>query len=304
MADSNNSNLVRLRKKLGRIRRRLRKDIEAHRQKQKRKLVKMGLPPVIASITTYPKRVDAVKESIATIAKQTVKPDITLLWLCEEEFVAEGTTKADVERSFSGIPVTLRWVPQGKNMKSFNKYLWIMQENPDAILITFDDDLLYRETLIEELLVQHKAHPNCMISARSHLTRHDGEGRVLSYNKWEIEQKRFFNTPLHSLFVNDGCGALYPPGAFAPSFFDTEVIKRVCEYNDDIWLNLYLWNNHIPKVALPDPKKLWHVEGTQEDCLWTINQTRNNLYLQNAFAEYPDLEEKIIGYIDSESSLS
>ena len=48
-------------------------------------------PLIIASLTTFPQRINIVSETIKTILAQSIKPDKVILWLAEEQFPQKET---------------------------------------------------------------------------------------------------------------------------------------------------------------------------------------------------------------------
>lgn len=262
---------------------------------------KLGLPRVIISLTTYPGRIEAVRKVLINLHWQTVLPDEIAVWLDADEFEQAGVPQKDVEAQLKvSRRVRVYWITGG--LKSFNKYYWILQRKPKSIVITVDDDLLYRWEMVEDLLATHRTYPHAFISQRSHFPRLDESGEFLPYKQWEFCQQRIIEKPTLAVFTNDGAGALYPPRAFDKDFFDRDAFMKLCPRNDDIWLNVYLLRKRIEKVVLPFPK-LDYIPGTQETGLWKQNQGgTNDEYLANLFEAYPDAKQTLLDAVNSVNS--
>ena len=78
-----------------------------------------------------------------------MKPDKILLWLAEEQFpgreadLPNNLVKDAVEDKFE-----LRWCD---DIGSHKKYFYAMQEFPDDIIVTVDDDMYYDTDMIRRL---------------------------------------------------------------------------------------------------------------------------------------------------------
>ena len=75
--------------------------------------------------------------------------------------------------------VEVRWVDD--DLKPHKKYFWALQEFPDDYVITTDDDLLYRNTMIGDLLAAHEAHPHAVAAVRTHLIMFNEDGSRTNY---------------------------------------------------------------------------------------------------------------------------
>ena len=94
--------------------------------------------------------------AIQTILNQTRRPDLTVLYLATEEFPRK---EDDLPRELLALRsdrFEIRWT---KNIRSYKKLIPALKDFPDDIIVTFDDDLIYPNVLIERLLVGYKEHP-------------------------------------------------------------------------------------------------------------------------------------------------
>ena len=90
---------------------------------------------IIASLTSYPARINVVPYVIASLLNQTVKPDKIILWLAETQFPDKKLPPLFDEVRACGVEV--RFCPE--DLGPHKKYFYAMQEYPDHIIITFDD---------------------------------------------------------------------------------------------------------------------------------------------------------------------
>lgn len=197
---------------------------------------------VILSMTTYPKRMETLPIVIESLLRQTVKPTKFQLWLAEEQYPDKDTLLRDMKYYIErGLEIKFC-----DDLKSHKKYYYAMKDNPDAIVITVDDDIIYPETMIEKLLKTYQKYPECIVTCRAHQMKID-ENSVLPYNNWNYRAIGCVGPDLY-LCATGGAGCLYPPNLLPKEVFNKEVFKEICFYADDLWLKCMEQINHIPTV--------------------------------------------------------
>ncbi len=229
---------------------------------------------IIVSLTSYPERIEYVSKVVENIFSQTLKPDRILLWLSKEQFpngaadLPAGLTQLEEGGTFS-----IKWC--GKNLRSHKKYLYTMQEYPDDIIITVDDDLEYPATMIESLYHSYIAFPDCVSAMRVHvITLDEINKNVLGYSKWIKQFDRDIFLPSKQFFATTGAGCLFPPGILDRNAFNEEKILELCPYADDIWLNLMLLSKGIKTVCAVRNFYL-HYSAPQNNSLFEVNVGQN-----------------------------
>ncbi|ONI38076.1 hypothetical protein AN396_11690 [Candidatus Epulonipiscium fishelsonii] len=250
---------------------------------------------VITSLTSFPSRIDKVHLAIKTLLTQTVKPDKIILWLATDEFPEK---EKNLPRSLLILKqkgLSIQFVEN--NIRSHKKYYFAMQEYPEAIIITADDDLLYSNKLVEYLLKSYIKYPYAISALRNHRMKVNAEGFPLKYNIWEKEVT-LYKKPSLLLFPTTGAGVLYPPRCLHKEVFNLENIKNLCPYADDIWLKVMAILNNTPTVVAHIQTKLNVVEGIDEDTsLAKINvlNSQNDVQLKSVMKIY----NHFFGYSDT-----
>lgn len=185
---------------------------------------------IIVSLTSYPARFSCIHLALKSIMLQTVKPDKIIVWL-DENVTREQLTKEMIELEQYGIEY--RNMPG--DLKPHKKYLHAMQEFPEDIIITVDDDLIYAADVIESLMKTHEKYPDAVCARRVHKMTTDANGNIASYNDWKGEYMQS-QTPSHDLVATGVGGVLYPPHCLDSRAFDTDLIQKLSLKADDIWL--------------------------------------------------------------------
>lgn len=185
-------------------------------------------PRVIVSLTSFPRRLTTLHLVIEGLLRQTVRPDKIVLYLTASQV-------PDVEKlprkllALRERGLEIRLCPD--EIRSHTKYFYAMQEFPDDIVITVDDDLFYRSDLIEELLRNHRAHPGHIIANWVKRINLDTD----QYRWWpDVTDKPQSS---HRFLLLGVSGVLYPPHSLPADTFDAENIKRLSLTADDVWLS-------------------------------------------------------------------
>ena len=161
-----------------------------------------------------------------------------------------------------------------------------MQENPDAVVVTIDDDVLYPPHMLYELYRSYLQYPDCVSAARGDLIMVTDERKLLPYNSWLQSLDSGKHIPsMHILAI--GCaGILYPPGLLKKEFFNKEAIMETCLFADDLWLKFMEVMCDVPTVISGVSLNLQYVPDSQgENALWRTNvtQQQNDVWLANIF---------------------
>lgn len=254
---------------------------------------------IIISLTSYPKRIMHTPTAIASMMCQTMKPDKIVLYLAKEDFPDRKLPRIYQKIKENGVEIRFR-----DNLRVHMKYYYAFKEFPDDLVITIDDDILYNRDLIEKLYQSYLKEPDEVHAAYVDRLTFDDEAHLLPYGEWNY---RFINKDKkssHQYMALGVGGVLYSPRKFCSEVFNTEMIKKLCPTNDDIWLKFMevLSGIKVRNVAM---KKTGAVlRDTQRNlALGLINMTegRNDVQLRE-MAEYynhrlgEDTLEEIMAY--------
>lgn len=246
---------------------------------------------IIASLTTYPDRINTVFLTIKTLFLQTYKPDRIILWLAESQFPDKKLPNSLEDLVKYGLEIRFC-----DDYKSHKKYLCALQEqNEDEIIITFDDDIIYDLRTIAKVYKCHLLHPECIVV---HMSRYVKviNGEIQSYKMWKpnIEKGRipsFRNSPL------TGSGCLYPYLRFNQALFDFDLIKQYALGTDDLWIYFLSVLSNIKIVSPHNQAKSFSlVSGSQITSLYELNGCAggNDNSIKNLQDYFPQVVEKII----------
>lgn len=237
--------------------------------------------PIIVSMTSYDKRFSTLNICIKSLLRQTYKPDRIILYLAEKD--RRALTKEIISLKKFGLEI----IYVDEDLRPHKKYYYAMKDNPDAIVITVDDDCIYSPKLIEYLIKTNKIFPNAITAARARKIEADKNG-FLAYNKWNLAT--ISNKPSDQLIATGVGGVLYPPHLLDPNLLlNKSEIKKYIQV-DDLWLKTVEILNHVPTVVCDkriDEKRI-EIPSAQSIGLTQTNvlKNENDLYWSKLDKEY------------------
>ena len=241
---------------------------------------------VIVSLTSYPGRINVVSLVIASMTRQTYKPDKIILYLSLKQFPDKKIPFALRLQQRFGVDIIF----VEDDIRAHKKYYYAMRDYPQDIIITLDDDLYFDRFLIESLMESYEKHPSVISASRIHTMRFYEDGLLRPYVKWKQNNPKFTTQPLMSHFATNGAGTLFPPNCMHPELFNIEHIKNFCLHADDVWLKIMQVMNNTPVILARPYKQLRTIGGSQQEALWVTNVTQgqNDVQIKNVLEIYND----------------
>ena len=232
--------------------------------------------PIIVSLTSWQKRYQKLYLTLETLLNQTLQPDHILVWLPESDIFKDHYSQSDRGIEFRYC----------KDIGPFTKIIYTLQEFSEAIIVTCDDDIIYKRKWLEELYTTYINNPDYIICHRAHLMQTDKTGTLLSYNDWIHESKGICRPSLR-LFPTGVGGVLYPPGSLHEDVLDIDLFKKLCPKADDVWLKaMSLLKQTMCLKVRPCSKKLVIMKETQDYGLINDNMTQNDIQIKQVFDHY------------------
>jgi len=225
---------------------------------------------LVVSLTSYDKRFGTLPLVLDSLQRQTIKPDKIELWIENKDikFLPKNISK------FKNIDIKIC----ENDLFSYKKIIPALCENQDRYIVTFDDDIIYPEKTLEQLVSKSKKYPDNVIGNRVHKIKIINK-TIDSYNNWNLNN--FENSELN-FFTGVG-GVLYPPKSFYKDVTNKELFKKLCPHNDDIWLNWMVKLNN---------KKIIYSEFNEKFIM--IKKIKTGLFKKNVKQNFNDVQIKNI----------
>jgi hypothetical protein len=233
-------------------------------------LVAPGGP--VVSLTSHGTRIGGVHRVIESIGNGTVKPSRIVLWLADDNTVANPPPRLARARA-RGLEI--RATPDyGPHTKYFP---FVMTDDIDGPLVTADDDVLYPPDWLERLVAAHEQQPDlvhCHRARRVEMQR----GQLTPYNEWSLTRD---DKPSHFNFVTGVSGVIYPPALLAELRRRGAAFSECCPRADDIWLSAVALRAGIAVAQIaPRAREFPNLPGSQAERLYNDNVLEGGNQLQ------------------------
>jgi hypothetical protein len=262
----------------------------------------------IASLTSYPTRINTVHLTIKSLLTQTKKADKVILFLADDQFPGRKLPKELQDL----IPhdLTVDWYEQ--DIKSYKKLIPALKKYPHDIIVTFDDDQIYDKDAIKILYDFHQKNPKDIIAHR--ITRMYIKGKnsftILPRDLYYQDGFNYADNLKRASYFNKltGCsGVLYPPNSLYPDVLSEKLFMELAPTNDDIWFWLMGVLNKT-RVIIPDNHiaRLNEIPSTQKESLSDVNDHGGNLFfvqLNNIINHYPEIVQIMLSDNDANNTL-
>jgi hypothetical protein len=195
---------------------------------------------VIVSLSTSPKRISKIEPVINNILEQTLVPDAIVLNLPivfkrnNSKFTLPLPTFTQHSKILVNFvddigPIT-KVLPTAK-----------LYSDPETIIISIDDDIIYPKNRIQELVETAIKYPNAVVTSSEVVKEELVEGwRGVLYR-----QKHLINFPIQ----------------------DIKDFPRQCYLGDDLIISNYLKKNNVPIIYIPSKVPIPLQYGEEEDAL-------------------------------------
>ena len=234
--------------------------------------------PLIVSLTSYPPRFTTLLLTLKCLLSQTVKPDVMVLWIAEND--REVLPPAILDLRTYGL--TIRFCA---DLKSYKKIIPALTAYSDNFIVTADDDAFYPRDWLEFLVREYRGDDKEIICHRAYRIRLGANGLPLKYGEWEFPAQTKVRSAL--IFPTGVGGVLYPPGIFDARVSDAQTFMSLCPTADDIWLYWMARLNGGVGRRVGDLPDIVCWPGSQAEALYYSNvlgDALNDAYVDNMIA--------------------
>ena len=219
---------------------------------------------IVVSLTSTVARIRYIFPTLYSLAEQTRKPNLIVLWLSKDE---EFPRRVLAKIKSLGIKVEFK-----KDLGPNTKYHYAFSEYKNNLIITVDDDIIYHKEMIQELYSTFLKHPDLVIARRVHKIRFDADRQPVKYRDW-IWEYRDSKSPAHDLLATGVGGVLYPPLVTNLKCWENTDFLKICPACDDIWLKFCELSQGIKVCAVENSRLCYDVviARTQKNALAAEN---------------------------------
>ena len=252
---------------------------------------------VIISLTSFPAAISYAARAIRSLLDGSVLPDKLVLYLTFSQFGEKGIPDELLRMAEENPVFEIR--NYDRDIRSYRKLIPALQDFPDAVIVTTDDDVAYHRHMLRDLLRLHEQMPDAVLAHRAKRMKPGKPYRRWSKYRWyDFVFKR-----IHSGFKNIQTGVggvLYPPHCLKTDMLDEDLFTRIAPTTDDIWFWAAAVANGTPVIPVPfGHNKPRGVGKPRELSLKTSNfksgTDRNAAALKAIVEHYPAIGRRI-GY--------
>lgn len=229
------------------------------------------IPNLIITLTSYPARISTLHETLISLLSQSRRPEKVVLWLAEEQFAGKEKDLSDKILKMKDFGLEIRW---SRDLKSYKKLIPGLEENPEKIYVTADDDIFYPKNWLRNLYEEYQRDKDVIFCHRVHRITFDAKGLVKPYQEWKKCIKKGQEREGDVLFFTTGGGVLFPPNCFYKDVLNEDLFQKLCPLADDLWFwMMIVLNRRKIRIVKNNVYRIRNNGGTQEEePLWKINR--------------------------------
>ena len=219
--------------------------------------------PVIVSLTSIPSRLGTLHLTIRSILNQDVRPKKIILWL-------HHSLKGEIPKKLAVLVSDLFVIMYSDLTCSHRKLIHSLELFPNDIIITCDDDMMYRTNWLSLLYKEHKLNPENVIANQTRYIKYTSGGELLPYRDWVVGKKSDFN--IAAVIPIGAEGVLYPPKMLSKEVTNSKLFLKLAPKADDLWFKVMaLLNGTNAILAKKRAQSPIPIIGSQKQSLKKIN---------------------------------
>lgn len=226
----------------------------------------------ILSLTSHGKRIESVFYTIESIRQGIQKPSRIILWLDNED-------KGELPDSLIRLRKLGLEIHYSEHIGPHKKYYDFVKEHKffHKPLVTADDDQIYPEYWLKDLVERYKTDPSVIHCYRA-LRMRIRKDRFIPMKAWKPTR---FSTPSHLNYITGASGVIYPPEFLEFLTNAGDKFLSRCPTADDIWLTVNALRSGF-KIAQVNrnPKMFTTIPGSQKISLHQRNVVESGNHFQ------------------------
>ena len=183
---------------------------------------------IVCSLTSLPSRDIFLYKTINSLINQTIRPYKIILYYQDDTVKNLQKSVLELQNDIFNI-ICIK-----DTYRSYSKYKYVLESNPNDIIIICDDDIEYNPKYIENLYNNYLIYPDCMICNSYHYVHEIEKSYDQKYTLFRKILSDYHVMPL------SGWGTLIPPN-FYKNIDNIEDIFNIAPSHDELW---FLYNNY------------------------------------------------------------
>lgn len=206
----------------------------------------LGKQQVVIALSTTPHRIAEIKSTLDSLTNQKLQAPIYLSVPYTFKRDNIDYVIPDWLHSYPGVTIL-----RTKDYGPATKLLGLLEQvdlEPNTIIITVDDDVIYPKNLVLHLVYKAKQNPNAAIGIIGADFDYDAPWQIATDSLWGLTN---ISTPNARVSVLKGYGGVaYRKKFFNANIFNLAKDAEPCYNTDDILISYSLAQQHIPRTVL------------------------------------------------------
>lgn len=228
--------------------------------------------PVVVSLASIPSRLGIVDLTIRSLLYQDVLPEQIVLWLHED-------LEDKIPKKLSNLTSSIFSIKFSKYTSSHRKLVETLSIYPNTIIVTCDDDMMYRKNWLSKLYEVHQKNPSEIIGNQTRCISYNSDRELLPYKKWSSGNGPCINED-NTLPIGAG-GTLYPINSLDNQVHDQQLFMKLTPKADDLWFKAMALLKGTKSIQAKNSEKepipIW---GSQKVSLKKTNITEDKNRIQ------------------------
>ena len=242
---------------------------------------------IVVSLTSWPKRINLVYKVIDNMLRQTRRPDKVVLYLSKTQFPDRQLPHLLKLRLERDPRFEVRYT---SDIGSHKKYYRAFKDFPDAAIVLVDDDIVYPDTMLCDLMVHYHRNPHVVTCLRSHTVAMTRKKTFAPYLEW-MKERKIVNEASPLVLATTGGGTIFPPNSLPPEAFDIDGIRKLAPTADDLWLKWHLLANRVPSsTSRPTGRPGWRPSPARSPQRWLTSMSARTTTTVHGTASSPPME--------------
>ena len=240
---------------------------------------------IVVTLTSHGKRViENAPFAILSILHQTILPSRIVLNLDKDVWNENNIPDLLKKLEMAGVEVYFC-----EDVGPHTKLLPTLARYTEDIIISVDDDIVYEENLISDLMKGYKETDGKTIICReAKKIEKDADGAYVPYMK---------SRDVEHGTIAGGCipfgfrGVLYPPHIFKTKDIFNPIFRKICKNADDIWFGVTEYKEQIKVYCVKSDNITLDFVNTTEQYNPSIDTC---LYFENSIQGKNDIQYKAV----------
>ena len=212
------------------------------------------------------------------------------MWLAKEQFPSYELPNNLIGLKRYGLEI--KWIEDIYGHKKYR--IPVMEQKPNEVIITFDDDIIYSPKCIERLMSTHNKYPKCLVCERGQAFE---DKKQENPGRWKTISNVGVKKPTYSMNPSPGGGCLIPFGSFHSDAVKEECFRTLAYKNDDLWYMFMCAANGTKMIKTRKYHRPFSViRGTQIEqmAIDNVMGERNKIIMDGLKLAYPNAWRRIL----------